>query len=366
MRFSIPREQLLTPLQAVVNVVEKRQTMPILSNVLISATDQGITVTGTDLEVEIVASTQHAVEQTGELTVSARKLVDIIRALPDSSSIDLAYENNKLQIRSGRSKFNLTTLPAHDFPKLEDFVSDTQLSIPGQDFKKLLDRTAFSMAMQDVRYYLNGLLLEVRPERLRCVGTDGHRLSLSTLEVDNGDAKPKQVILPRKAVIGLQKLLPDNESLTAIQLTDNHVRVVFGEIQFTAKLIDGRFPDYEKVIPTYSEDLVVADRSTVLSSLSRTSILANEKYRGVFLKFETDRLWFKAHNPEQEDAEEEVSVNYQGKNIEIGFNSGYLKDAINAIDTDDFVMSVTDNDKSCIIKKVDSEDCVYVVMPMRL
>lgn len=366
MRLFIQREDILKPLLAVASIVEKRQTMPILSNILISATDQGVSFTGTDLEVEVIVNLQTEVQQTGEITVSARKLVDICKALPESSKIDLAVSDNKMQIRSGRSKFNLATLAAGEFPRLNNFVSTATLNLEPSRLKALLDKTAFSMALQDVRYYLNGLLLEIESNKLLAVGTDGHRLSLSSQEVDSNDIESKQVILPRKAVLGLSRLLADGENECTLQLTDNHIRLNFADTVFTAKLIDGRFPDYSRVIPPYADDLVQGDKTQFRNALSRAAILASEKYRGVYLKIEPGSLWIKANNPDQEDAEEEVAIQYSGRPIEISFNASYLLDAIDALDTDDFIMSIQDETKSCIIRNADNEDSLYVVMPMRL
>lgn len=366
MRLFIQREDILKPLLAVASIVEKRQTMPILSNILISANEQGISFTGTDLEVEVIVNLQTEVQQTGEITVSARKLVDICKALPENSKIDLAVSEGKLQIRSGRSKFNLQTLAATEFPRLDNFVSNATFNLEPSDFKTLLDKTAFSMALQDVRYYLNGLLLEILDGKILAVGTDGHRLSLSSKEVDTNGAEGKQVILPRKAVLGLSRLLADSDKACTLQLTDNHIRLNFDESVFTAKLIDGRFPDYQRVIPPYADELVQGDKAQFRDALSRAAILASEKYRGVYLKIEPGSLWIKANNPDQEDAEEEVAIQYNGRPLEISFNASYLLDAINALETDDFIMSIQDETKSCIIRNADSEDSLYVVMPMRL
>ena len=222
------------------------------------------------------------------------------------------------------------------------------------------------MELQDVRYYLNGLLLEIHQGKLVAVGTDGYRLSLTTQAVDTGDIETKQVILPRKAVLGLSRLLTDEAGECVLQLTDNHIRLVFGESVFTAKLIDGRFPDYGRVIPPYADELVQGEKNQFRDALSRAAILASEKFRGVYLKIEPGSLWIRANNPDQEDAEEEVAIQYNGRPLEISFNAGYLLDAINALESDDFIMSIQDETKSCIIRNADSEDSVYVVMPMRL
>lgn len=366
MQFTVKRDQLLKPLLAVANVVEKRQTMPILSNVLLKVSNGRLEVTGTDLEVEVVVNAHIPVEQEGETTVSSRKLTDIVKSLPDGCDVSVAVSGNKMEVISGTGKYSLVTLPANDYPRISDFVGNSSLTVPGNVVKTILAKSSFAMAVQDVRYYLNGLLLELSPNVLRTVATDGHRLSMASQSIDSPETKPMQVILPRKAVMSLTRLLSDDETVCSLSLTDNHFRADFGDIQFTAKLIDGRFPDYRKVIPELSENLVVGDKKSLSEALSRASILANEKYRGVYLRFDENQVQIKAHNPEHEQAEETLPISYSGTGLEIGFNSLYLQDAVNAIDGEQYVMSVTSTDKSCVIKDSENDNNLYVVMPMRL
>ena len=286
MKFSIGREALLRPLQAVIGVVERRQTMPILANVLLKVEKDSVAITASDLEVELVARTEpEHVEVPGDITVPGRKLLDICRALPDGATINLALKGDRLTVQSGRSKFVLATLAAADFPIVDDINADRELTLAKADLARVIDKTHFSMAQQDVRYYLNGLLLETGAKRLRGVATDGHRLALSDVALDQDGGVDAQVIVPRKGVLELQKLL-DGDGDVEILLGSNHLRVEIGDIRFTSKLIDGRFPDYERVIPKAGANVVIGSRDSLRQSLQRAAILSNEKYRGVRLEFE--------------------------------------------------------------------------------
>jgi DNA polymerase-3 subunit beta len=365
MKFTASREALLKPLQAVIGVVERRQTMPILANVLLVAKDGQLAVTATDLEVELVASTEVEVEGTGEVTVPGRKLLDICRALPEEAVLAIALGGEKLGIKSGRSKFTLTTLPAADFPTVEDINATQTLTLSQETLCRLLDKTHFSMAQQDVRYYLNGLLLETDGKHLRAVATDGHRLALCQVELDGEKMQEQQVIVPRKGVLELQRLL-GGEGSVDLQLGSNHIRIELAGIRFTSKLIDGRFPEYERVIPQDTSNDLIATRELLKGGLQRTAILSNEKYRGIRLIIRAGGVILQAHNPEQEEAEEEVEVKYQGEDIEIGFNVNYLLDALGAIESGEVSLSVVDSNSSCLMREPGNDDCKYVVMPMRL
>ncbi len=365
MKFSAARDVLLKPLQAVIGVVERRQTMPILSNVLLVAKNGSLSVTATDLEVELVAQTEVDVEGEGEITVSGRKLLDICRALPDGATINLSLAGEKLTVRSGPSRFSLATLPAAEFPSVDDIKADQAIEIPQDVLTRLIEKTHFAMAQQDVRYYLNGMLLETGGKHLRAVATDGHRLSLCQAEVDGSGLSNQQIIVPRKGVIELQRLL-SGEGAVTIELGSNHVRVQLAGIRFTSKLIDGRFPEYERVIPKDSDNELSADKSVLRGGLQRTAILSNEKYRGIRLTIRDNAVVLQAHNPDQEEAEEELEVSYSGEEIEIGFNVNYLLDAIGAVDGETVSFSVVDSNSSCLIKDPANEDCTFVVMPMRL
>lgn len=368
MKFEILREAFLSPLQAVAGVVERRQTMPILANLLLTIGSKGLTVTSSDLEVELAASVQQAeLGEEGEITVPARKLVDICRSLPEGSKLTVQLDKAKLLVRAGRSRFSLTTLPAADFPVIEDIQVRRSFSLPGTKFRDLLARTAFSMAQQDVRYYLNGLLVENADNRLRVVATDGHRLALCDLEESVPDNNEKsQVILPRKGVMELQRLLGETEAEVKIQIGSSHLRVELPAIRFTSKLIDGRFPEYDRVLPKGGDKIIKAETKGLKEALGRAAILSNEKYRGVRLQLAKNLLKVMAHNPEQEEAEDEIEVEYAGADLEIGFNVGYLLDALNALGSDQVQISFTDANSSCLISNPANVHCRYVVMPMRL
>ena len=365
MKLSAARDVLLKPLQAVIGVVERRQTMPILSNVLLVARDGELSVTATDLEVELVARADVDVEAGGEITVSGRKLLDICKALPDDAQININVSGEKLAVRSGRSKFSLMTLPAAEFPTVEDIKAGQTITVPQDVLGRLIEKTHFSMAQQDVRYYLNGMLLETEGSSLRAVATDGHRLALSQADLDGAKLEDQQVIVPRKGVLELQRLLSGSGNLD-IELGANHVRIQLEGIRFTSKLIDGRFPEYDRVIPQESSNELKADKGVLRSALQRTAILSNEKYRGIRLIIRDTGVVLQAHNPEQEEAEEEVEVEYSGDDIEIGFNVNYLLDAIDAVDGDEVTLSVVDSNSSCLVREPGNDGSKFVVMPMRL
>jgi len=364
MKLTATREDLLAPLQSVIGVVERRQTMPVLANVLLSARDNRLAITGTDLEVELVAATKVGLEQPGDITVPGRKLLDIFRALPDGVSVTLSTEGERVSVRAGRSRFTLSSLPASEFPVIEEINASQTLSLAQGEFRRLIDKTHFSMAQQDVRYYLNGLLLETQESALRAVATDGHRLALCEMTLSS-PAKAGQVIVPRKGVLELQRIL-GTEGNVDLAIGTNHVRAQIGDIRFTSKLIDGRFPEYGRVIPSSPSKVVTADRDLLRQSLQRTAILSNEKYRGIRLAARTDLLTIQAHNPEQEEAEDQVEVVYAGDEVEIGFNVNYLLDALSAIEGDKVELGLTDANSSCLIHAPGLTQTRYVVMPMRL
>lgn len=366
MKFSIQRELLLKPLQTVVGVVEKRQTMPVLSNLLLQLDNDRLTMTGTDLEVELVACIHVNNAIPGSTTVPGKKLLDICKALPNDAEINISYEGSKVMVQSGRSRFTLACLPVEEFPSLDDIQTQHSITLPQENFKRIVDKTGFCMAQQDVRYYLNGLLIEVTPDNIRAVATDGHRLALADSDASGLTVDALQVIVPRKGISELQKLVGNTEDEMKLQIGTNHVRVELGDIRFTSKLVDGRFPEYSRVLPQRSDTPVVGERIGFKAALHRASILSNEKYRGVRFSFQPDTLNVQAHNPEQEEAEEEFAVQYAGIPIEIGFNASYFQDALGALDGEQFMLSVVDSNSSCLIKEVDSDDCLFVVMPMRL
>ncbi|KPJ87506.1 MAG: DNA polymerase III subunit beta [Gammaproteobacteria bacterium SG8_11] len=369
MKFSIERDALVKPLQHIVGVVERRQTLPVLSNVLLVCENNQLILTTTDTEIEMVAQTTIDTVEAGRITVPARKFYDICRALPDHTQVDFVLDTEKQRaiIRSGKSRFNLSTLPADDFPNLQNIKPEFAFSIQQNQLKELIEKTQFAMAQQDVRFYLNGLLLEVSDGKVCTVATDGHRLAYNESDQDIHPEKVLQVILPRKGVTELGKVLEDNEEPVQIELSNNHVRIGHPAITFTTKLIDGKFPDYKRVIPPESGHEVTADRVLLKQALSRASILSNEKYRGIRLAIKPGTLQAQAHNPEMEEAEEEMEVDYQGDEIVVGFNVTYLIDAISVIPTEKARLVFNDANSSCLIL-ADGEESTskYVVMPMRL
>ncbi len=365
MKFSISRDALLKPLNLVAGVVERRQTLPILSNVLLSLEGKKLSLTGTDLEVELVGRVElDSAGVDGEITVPARKLVDICKSLPDGSTIELSVESGKAMVKAGRSRFTLSTLAATEFPSVEEGVGELALDLPQTTVKRLIERTAFAMAQQDVRYYLNGMLLELKSGRLRMVATDGHRLALCTAPepVSAGDAS---VIIPRKGVLELSRLLEGEESISLV-IGSNHVRASNPQFTFTSKLVDGKFPEYERVLPKSPDKTVIGDRLELKQAFARTAILSNEKYRGVRLKLSNDTLDIMANNPEQEQAEEVVAVDYKGDKLEVGFNVSYLLDVLSVLDGRQVRMSLADSSSSALLEEAEAGDSLYVVMPMRL
>jgi DNA polymerase-3 subunit beta len=365
MKFSATREAILKPLQTVVGVVERRQTMPILSHVLLVADGGKLRVTATDLEVEMVAEAEVKVESAGDVTVPGRKLHEICRAVPEGVTIEMALNGERLTVKAGRSRFTLSTLRAADFPTVEEIAAKQTLHLARKDLRKLIDKTHFSMAQQDVRYYLNGLLLETERKILRAVATDGHRLALSEVNLGTAAARDEQVIVPRKGVLELNRLL-EGEGDVEVALGANHVRVQVEGIRLTSKLIDGRFPEYGRVIPAEPKNVISADRNLLRQALQRTAILSNEKYRGVRLELSPNNVVLQANNPEQEEAVETLEVAYSGDSMEIGFNVNYLLDALAAVDSEQVEFGVTDANSSCLIREPGGDKTKFVVMPMRL
>lgn len=368
MKFSIQRESILKPLQTITGVVERRQTLPVLSNLLFGVSVNKLSMTATDLEVEMSAIVSLDGAESGDITLPARKIVDICKALPDGSKIDFIYDEEKQRatIKSGKSRFNLTTLPATEFPNIEEIKSTFEFEVSQNLIKHLIEKTAFAMAQQDVRYYLNGLLLEVDTGTIRTVATDGHRLAVCEHSAEVNPGEKIQVILPRKGVMELSRLLSDNDDPVKVTIGNNHFGIELKEYSFTSKLIDGKFPDYQRVIPRDSNKDVTADHELLRQALIRTSILSNEKYRGIRIRLQDNLLQAQANNPEMEEAEEEIEVQYQGAKLEIGFNVSYLLDALNAIETSNVKLALGDANSSCVMQPEGQTNCTYVIMPMRL
>lgn len=366
--FKVSRQYLLDVLQPVVSVVEKRQTLPILSNVLLSVSEsnQQLLITATDLETEMRGIVPlSACELGGDVTVPARKLVDIIKSLPDDADVVMSVQKEKLFIRSGRSKFSLSTLPAVEFPSIEEGPSVLEFELPAATLRHLINKTHFAMAHQDVRYYLNGILIEMDGATFRTVATDGHRLAMVETALP-ANSHQHQFILPRKGILELMRFMQteDDEQL-GVTLGSNHCRIMTARFIFTSKLIDGRFPDYNKVIPKTGDKTLVIEKDVLKHMLARVSILCNEKFKGIHFHLSSRTLKITASNPEHEQAEEEIEVDYEGESFDIGFNVKYLLDILSVIDKQ-VMFTFKDANSSVLVRDNDADDACYVVMPMRI
>ena len=363
------REKLLAPLQAVSGIVEKRHTLPILSNVLFEKKLDTLTLLATDIEMQITTSTSEGTgDAEGAVTVGARKLQDILRSLPDAAEVSLVLEDKRLLVKAGKSRFNLQTLPAEDFPRMVMVEAELKkFALTQKQFRQLLGQTQFSMAAQDVRYYLNGLLLLLEGKELRAVATDGHRLAYASMAVDGDpEFERQELILPRKTVLELNRLLADTDDLVHIEMSPNQIRFEFGSICLVSKLIDGKFPDYERVVPATLKNHVSLDRSQLLQSMIRAAILTNEKFRGVRLVLTAGSLKIMAANAEQEEAQEEIEVSYNGDAVDVGFNVGYMLDFLNNTSADTVDWGFNDANSSALLTVPGNERFKYVVMPMRI
>ena len=366
MKISVTRETLLPALQAVVNVVDRRQSMQILGNVLLNAHAGGLSLTATDMEVEVSLGCGADVAKEGTTTLPAKKFLDICRSLPPEAVLQIEVASAKAKVQSGRSRFSLGVLPADDFPAVGSFQPKLELAIGAAQLSELVKSTQFAMAHQDVRYYLNGLLLEMRGDVVRAVATDGHRLALCDRQVAQELPATTQIIVPRKAVQEIQRMLAHQDGDVRLVIGENHLRLEAAGQSLTAKLIDGKFPDYQRVIPTKGEKSVIADREALRSAFSRTSILSNEKFRGVRLVLGENLLRAMTHNPEQEEAEEDLEVSYQGADLEIGFNVSYLLDVLTVLESKEVCMELSDPNSSAVIFSPEDQRARYVIMPMRL
>lgn len=364
---NLPRDAILKPLQAVAGIVERRQTLPILANVLFEHSKDGLLTLATDLELQISART--ALEGGGEpqaITVAARKLLDILRALPESSTVSLEAKDGKLAVKAGKSRFSLQTLPAADYPRLHMNAEQLQrFSVSQRQLKATLRLVEFAMAQQDIRFYLNGMLLVLDGSTLSCVATDGHRLSYASLPVE-GQFAHQEIIVPRKTVLELSKLLAESDDPVDIAILANQVRFAFGTVELTSKVIDGKFPDYNRVIPTAHQKHVTLDRLSFLGTLQRAAILSNERFRGVRLSLAPGLLKVVCTNNEQEEAEEEIEVTYDGAPVDIGFNINYLLDVASTLSASEMTLSLQDASASALFTLPGRSDFKYVVMPMRI
>ncbi len=362
-----PQQKLLEALQSVAGIVERRHTLPILANVLLRKTGEDIEFTTSDLEIQV--RTQVALGgDAGNLstTVGARKLIDILRSLPADQVVTLTAAQSKLTLTGGKSRFTLQTLPAEDFPLVNEAVDfGPAFSVPQKTLKTLINQVHFAMAVHDIRYYLNGILFVAEGRQLTLVATDGHRLGLaqSTLETDI----PKQeVILPRKTVLELQRLLKDEDTPIEMRFAGNQAKFGFSGMEFVTKLVEGKFPDYNRVIPKNHKNAVVLGRTTLLSSLQRAAILTSDKFKGVRVNIEPGLLRIASSNAEQEEAKEEIEIDYGGDTIEVGFNVTYLMDALSNISQDMVKIELQDGNASALITVPEQTGFKYVVMPMRI
>ena len=366
MKFSISKLELYAPLQQVVGVVERKQTHEVMNNFLFVATADSLEITGTDNEVELKTRIPLIVTEPGQSTIPARKLFDICRSLDDNARLDFEVDTEKAKVKTGKSRFTLATLPVDEFPLVDELTDSTVLTLPQKQLDLAIKRTAFAMAQQDVRYYLNGLLLQIDASELCCVSTDGHRLALHKTAIDIEASDSISAIIPRKAINELSRLMDDSDTDITLNLTANHLQVKLGALVMTTKLIDGKFPDFEKVIPLASDNIAIVDRDLLKQALSRSAILANETYKGVRLTLAKDSLGIQTNNPKHEEAEDELQIDYAGDHMEMGFNVVYLLDVLNAINSETAELNVSDNTSSMVIHPSDDKQSTYVVMPMRL
>lgn len=366
MKFTIERSHLIKPLQQVSGALGGRPTLPILGNLLLKVEENVLSMTATDLEVELVSKvTLEGDVEAGSITVPSRKFLDICRGLPDDAIITFVLEGDRVQVRSGRSRFSLATLPANDFPNIEDWQSDVEVSLSQADLRALIEKTQFSMANQDVRYYLNGMLFEIDGTTLRSVATDGHRMAVSQMSLD-ADFAQKQIIVPRKGVQELVKLMDAPDQPVILQIGSSNVRAEVNNFTFTSKLVDGRFPDYRRVLPQSTNKTLVAGCDELRQAFSRAAILSNEKFRGVRVNLAGTEMRITANNPEQEEAEEMLDVTFEGDAIEIGFNVSYVLDVLNTLRCENVRVSMSDANASALIENADDDSAMYVVMPIRL
>ncbi len=367
MQILTNREHLLPALLRGTGVVERRQTLPILGNFFLSAGEDGsVELVGTDLELQIRTGFSATVKGPGAITLPARKITDICRALPDGADVRIKVEGDKAVVSSGRGRYTLSTLPADGYPLMSPEVGGICLELEQAQLRKLLEKTGFAMAQHDVRYYLNGLLLEVQPGGLTAVATDGHRLAKVTIDCESDVTEAMQVILPGKTVSELKRLLTGSDDKARLRISERTIQIQTAEAQITSKLIDGRYPEYDRVIPRNPERLAVADRSALRQALSRTAILSNEKYKGVRVTFDAGLLRLQAHNPEQDEAEEELELDYSGEPTTIGFNVAYVMDILGVLDKEEVEIAFSDGNSSALWSSKGVEGEVYVVMPMRL
>lgn len=367
MKFTISKDRILTPLQQIVSVVEKRQVMPILANILLRLDGNHLVMTGTDTEIQIVATLPlETADETGEITVPARKFLDICRLLPTGAEIRFELQEDKVRLLSGRSRFLLSTLPAEHYPEFAESEYEYGLSLNAGRFRKALDKTVFCMANQDVRYYLNGLFLNVSNSRLKLVASDGHRLAVYEDDIGQQTGYEARIILPRKATQELLRLLDDTDTELDMQFSSNNIRIHYQNVVFFSKLIDAKFPDFSKVFSQPFMSPLLVQKQLLREALTRVAILSNEKFRGVSFDIAGDTLKMSAHNPEHDEAEEELIIEYHDQPLRIAFNAQYLLDAVSNLDSELAVLSISQSASSCIIEEAEQQQFKFVVMPMRM
>ena len=361
------QENIVAALQSVVGIVERRHTLPILANVMIQKSSQGVQLTSSDLEIQIRTEADLGGDNSNfTTTVGARKLMDILRSLPNDQMVSLESQQNKLILKGGKSRFTLQTLPAEDFPLVQESANfGPMFSIPQKTLKDLLHQVSFAMAVHDIRYYLNGILFVAEGKQLSLVATDGHRLAYTSATLDV-EVPKQEVILPRKTVLELLRLLSDKEGMIDMQFANNQAKFKFEGKEFVTKLVEGKFPDYNRVIPKNHKNAVTLGRLSLLSTLQRTAILTSDKFKGVRINLDTGMLRVAASNAEQEEAIDEIEIDYAGDNIEIGFNVTYLIDVLTNMSQDMVRMDLADSNSSVLVTMAENPNFKYVVMPMRI
>jgi len=367
MELSVAKQALIAPLTSVCSVVERRQTLPILSNLLLEVSEGNLRLTGSDQEIQIAAVVTDSLKvvETGECTAPARKLLDIVKTLPVEAEIVLRLQDNQLELSSGDFVSHLAVLPVEDFPKITLEESAVQFDLDTEALTEVLSATSFAMASQDVRYFFNGLLLEFQDSGLNLVASNGQRLAMAKLESSSAVAA-SNVIVPRKGVLELQSLLGQVEGTAHFSLTTNHVQATFGAIEVTGKLIDGTYPDYSQAIPAANPLILQLPRQRMIEALTRTAILSNEMYRSIRLSLANGQLSLQTSNPLQEDAKETLQVSYEGEEVEIGFNVNYLLDALNALSSEQVNMALRDSNTAVVISDEEAAGRVMVISPMKL
>ena len=373
MKFRTQRDVLLRPLRMLAGVVERRQTLPVLSNLLIEVSDSGVMLRGTDLQLEVVVRASEGIEvaQGGAATVPAHKMAEIWQSLPEGAQVQIALESERVVIRSGRSRFALATIPVADFPSSQGDGQDEEgpsqkVALQQADMRRLIERTKCAMAIQDVRYFLNGMLFELDGNALRAAASDGHRMALCTVDGGADVADRLRLIVPRKSVLEMERLIAESDEQVQLVLGRNYIRLTQGGYTLTSKLIDGQFPEVDRIIPKDANKTILGDRETLRSALHRAAILSSEKSSEVRFHISADQLMLRASNPAEDEAEEAVAIEYAGEAIEVGFNVRYIQDVLNALDTESVKFSLPENNGIAVIEGPGAEEALYLVMPLRM